>query len=105
MPVYSSQTATSTTQKFSQEVVEQIRSLIASGYKIGTEYADQRRFPTSSWKTDAQIDAKHDGDVFSALEESLVQHEGEYVCLIGIAPKAKRHVLEMIIQQPNGKIK
>ena len=104
-PVYSSQAATSTTtQKLSPEAVEQIRSLIAGGYKIGTEYADQRRFRTSSWKTDTQIDAKREADVFPVLEESLAQHEGEYVRLIGIDPKAKRRVVEMIIQQPNGKV-
>lgn len=102
-PVYSTQATTSTTQKLSQEAVEQIRSLIAGGYKIGTEYADQRRFRTSSWKTDTQIDARREADVFPVLEESLAQHEGEYVRLIGIDPKAKRRVLEMIIQQPNGK--
>jgi carbon dioxide concentrating mechanism protein CcmM len=104
-PVYSSQKATSSSHKLSKEVVEQIRSLIAGGYKIGTEYADQRRFRTSSWKTDAQIDAKRDADIFPVLEESLAQHEGEYVRLIGIDPQAKRRVLEMIIQQPNGKAK
>nr|WP_293143394.1 ribulose bisphosphate carboxylase small subunit [Okeania sp. SIO3I5] len=103
-PVYSSPTATSTTQKLSQEAVEQIRSLIAGGYKIGTEYADKRRFRTSSWKTDTQIDAQREADVFPVLEESLAQHEGEYVRLIGIDPKARRRVLEMIIQQPNGKV-
>lgn len=105
VPIYSSVTATSSTQKLSQEVIEQIRSLISSGYKIGTEYADQRRFRTSSWKTDTQIDAKRDADVFPAIEETLAQHEGEYVRLIGIDPQAKRRVLEMIIQQPNGKAK
>ncbi|WP_367267634.1 ribulose bisphosphate carboxylase small subunit [Okeania sp. SIO2C9] len=104
-PAYSSVTATASTQKLTQEVVEQVRSLIASGYKIGTEYADQRRFKTSSWKTDTQIDAKRDADVFPAIEETLAQHEGEYVRLIGIDPQAKRRVLEMIIQQPNGKAK
>ena len=104
-PSYSSVTATASTQKLTQEVVEQVRSLIASGYKIGTEYADQRRFKTSSWKTDTQINGKRDADVFPAIEETLAQHEGEYVRLIGIDTQAKRRVLEMIIQQPNGKAK
>ncbi len=102
-PVYSSVTTSNGTKKLNQEAVEQIRSLIAGGYKIGTEYADQRRFRTSSWKTDTQIDAKREADVFPVLEESLAQHAGEYVRLIGIDPKAKRRVLELIIQQPNGK--
>ena len=100
-PVYSSQTTTSTTtQKLSQEVVEQVRSLISGGYKIGTEYADKRRFRTGSWKTDSQIDAKREGDVFSILEQSLAEHDGEYVRLIGIDTKGKRRVAEMIIQKP-----
>ncbi|MEB3340012.1 ribulose bisphosphate carboxylase small subunit [Okeania sp.] len=99
-PVYSSQGATMTTQKLSQEVVEQVRSLIAGGYKIGTEYADKRRFRTGSWNTDSQIDAKREADVFPVLEASLAEHEGEYVRLIGIDPQAKRRVLEMIIQRP-----
>ena len=38
----------------------------------------------------------------SALEATLVEHEGEYVRLIGIDPKAKRRVLEEIIQRPGG---
>ncbi|MGB3508483.1 MAG: ribulose bisphosphate carboxylase small subunit [Microcoleaceae cyanobacterium] len=101
----SSVTATYSTPKLTQEIVEQVRSLISSGYKIGTEYADKRRFKTSSWKTDTQIDAKRDVDVFPAIEETLAQHEGEYVRLIGIDPQAKRRVYEMIIQQPNGKVK
>ena len=95
--------ATTIAHKLSQEAVEEIRSLIAGGYKIGTEYADKRRFKTSSWKTDIQIDGKREADVFPVLEESLAHHEGEYVRLIGIDPKAKRRVLEKIIQQPNGK--
>ena len=78
-PVSISQVAPTTTHKLSQEAVKEIRSLIAGGYKIGTEYADQRRFRTSSWKTDIQIDAKREADVFPVLEESLAQHEGEYV--------------------------
>ena len=102
-PVSSSQVATTIAHKLSQEAVEEIRSLIAGGYKIGTEYADKRRFKTSSWKTDIQIDGKREADVFPVLEESLAHHEGEYVRLIGIDPKAKRRVLEKIIQQPNGK--
>ena len=34
----------------------------------------------------------------------MVNHQGEYVRLIGIDPKIKRRVLETIIQRPNGVI-
>jgi carbon dioxide concentrating mechanism protein CcmM len=34
----------------------------------------------------------------------MVSHQGEYVRLIGIDTKAKRRVLETIIQRPNGQV-
>ncbi|MGB3208721.1 MAG: ribulose bisphosphate carboxylase small subunit, partial [Crinalium sp.] len=42
---------------------------------------------------------KH-SEVVPALEACLQEHSGEYVRLIGIDPKAKRRVQEMIIQKP-----
>ncbi|HIK28167.1 MAG: ribulose bisphosphate carboxylase small subunit [Oscillatoriaceae bacterium SKW80] len=90
--------------RLSSDVVEQVRQLLAQGYRIGTEHADERRFQTSSWKSCAPIDAKQEDQVLAALEACLAEHEGEYVRLIGIDPKAKRRVLETIIQRPNGKV-
>lgn len=84
----------------SQETVEQVRSLLASGFRISTEYADKRRFRVGSWKTDTAIDSNRASDVIAALESSLAQHEGEYVRLIGIDPGAKRRVVETIVQEP-----
>ncbi|MEB3825997.1 ribulose bisphosphate carboxylase small subunit, partial [Phormidium sp. CCY1219] len=74
----------------------------AGGYRIGTEHVDERRFRTGSWKSCAPIDSKNESQVISALEECLAEHSGEYVRLIGIDPKAKRRVVETIIQRPNG---
>jgi len=88
----------------SQEVIEQVRSLLSQGYQIGTEHADKRRFQTSSWHSCSPIDAKRESEVIAALEDCLANHEGEYVRLIGIDPKAKRRVLETIIQRPDGKV-
>ncbi|WP_390883021.1 ribulose bisphosphate carboxylase small subunit [Kovacikia minuta] len=84
-------------------VVNHVRQLLAQGYRIGTEHADERRFQTSSWKSCAPIQATRDRDVLSELESCLAEHSGEYVRLIGIDPKAKRRVLETIIQRPGGK--
>jgi carbon dioxide concentrating mechanism protein CcmM len=84
----------------SQETVEQVRSLLASGFRVGTEYADKRRFRVGSWKTDTAIDSNRTADVIAALEASLAQHEGEYVRLIGIDPQAKRRVVETIVHEP-----
>lgn len=82
----------------------QVRSLLAQGYRIGIEYADERRFRTSSWQSAASIQSERESDVMNALADCLDEHTGEYVRLIGIDPKAKRRVLEEIIQKPNGKV-
>ncbi len=90
--------------KLSNETIEQIRQLLASGYKIGTEHVDERRFRTGSWQSCKPIDANSTNEVVAALEDCMNNHQGEYVRLIGIDPKAKRRVLETIIQRPNGPV-
>lgn len=87
----------------SAEVVAQVRQLIAQGARIGTEHADVRRFQTSSWHSCAPIQATRESDVLAAVEACLKEHPGEYVRLIGIDPKAKRRIAEVIVQRPNGK--
>jgi len=89
--------------RLSSDVQEQVRQMLAQGYRIGTEHADERRFRTSSWTSAQAIQAKRESEVISALESSLDEFAGEYVRLIGIDPKAKRRVVETIIQRPNGK--
>ena len=84
----------------SDETIQKIRSLIAAGYKIGTEHADKRRFKTKSWKSCTPIGSSYELDVVAALEACLVEHEGEYVRMFGIDPDAKRRVNETIIQRP-----
>ena len=88
--------------KLSAETLDQIRQLLVSGYKIGTEYVDERRFRTGSWNSCEPIQSTSTQAVISALEECIESHKGDYVRLIGIDTKAKRRVLEAIIQRPNG---
>ena len=85
----------------SQDTVEQVRQLLAQGFKIGTEHADKRHFRTGSWQTCTPIESSHVSDVLHGLEGCMTEHSDEYVRLIGIDPKAKRRVLETIIQQPS----
>lgn len=87
------------------ETVEQIRQLLAGGYKIGTEHVDERRFRTGSWQSCEPINSSSTNEVIAALEDCISNHQGEYVRLIGIDTKAKRRVLESIIQRPNGQAK
>lgn len=82
------------------EVANHVRQLLAQGYRIGTEHADQRQFRTSSWKSCSPIAATQDSAVMGALQTCLTDHAGEYVRLIGIDPRAKKRVLEKIIQRP-----
>ena len=99
-PEYSKPQASNSTS-LSQSTVDQVRHLLAQGYKIGTEHADKRRFRTGSWQTCSPIESSHVSEVLNGLEGCMSEHSGEYVRLIGIDPKAKRRVLETIIQQPN----
>jgi carbon dioxide concentrating mechanism protein CcmM len=86
----------------SQATIAQIRSLLSQGHKIGTEHADKRRFRTGSWQSCAPIESNRESDVIAALEACLREHSGEYVRLLGIDSKAKRRVLEAVIQRPDG---
>ena len=97
---YSKPQASNSTS-LSQNTVDQVRHLLAQGFKIGTEHADKRRFRTGSWQTCSPIESSHVSEVLNGLEGCMSEHSGEYVRLIGIDPKAKRRVLETIIQQPN----
>jgi len=89
--------------QLSSETVEQLRQLLAQGYKVGTEHVDERRFRTGSWQSCSPIPTNNESEALTALEACLANHEGEYVRLIGIEPKAKRRVLETIIQRPDSK--
>ena len=86
------------------ETQEQIREILSQGYKIAIEHVDERRFRTGSWQSCpiGTIDGK--SDAISALESCLTDYSNEYVRLVGIDPKAKRRVVEKIIQRPNGKV-
>lgn len=86
--------------RLSPEVVTQVRSLLAQGHKIGMEHADKRRFKTGSWQSCTPVESTRESDVFAALENCIAEHQGEYVRLLGIDAKAKRRVLETIIQRP-----
>lgn len=90
--------------RLSAEIVDQVNQLLNQGYKIGMEHVDERRFRTGSWQSCTPIDTKNPREVVAALEECMDSHQGEYVRLIGIDPKAKRRVLESIIQRPNGSV-
>ncbi len=85
------------------DVVQSVKSLLSQGYKIGTEYADARRFKSKSWQSGASIDSQNPQQVIQHLEACLAEHSGEYVRLIGVDTAARRRVSETIIQRPGDK--
>ncbi|MGB7413568.1 MAG: ribulose bisphosphate carboxylase small subunit, partial [Thermosynechococcaceae cyanobacterium] len=88
------------TTAIQSDVASQVRQLLAQGHTIGTEHADKRRFRANAWHSCAPIEAHQEPAVMAALESCLNEHSGEYVRLVGIDSKAKRRVLEAVIQRP-----
>ncbi len=88
----------------SLETQEQVREILARGYRIGIEHVDERRFRTGSWQSCTVGQINGESDAISTLESCLAEYDGEYVRLVAIDPQAKRRVMETIIQRPNGKV-
>ena len=84
----------------SGEILGQIRGLLSQGFRVGAEYADQRRFRTGSWQTCPPIEASNEHQVIATLSQLLSQYQGHYVRLLGVDPQARRRVLEVIVQRP-----
>ncbi|GAB4183717.1 MAG: hypothetical protein Fur006_20770 [Coleofasciculaceae cyanobacterium] len=80
---------------------EQIRYLLAQGYRLSIEHANERRVRTNAWQSGASLQGNDASQVMTDLSECLAEHSGEYVRLIGFDPKAKRRVLEKIVQRPH----
>lgn len=93
-----------TNTQLSSETVEKIRQILAQGYRFGIEYVDERRFRTGSWSSYATSQISSESEAIAVLEQCLAEHSGDYVRLVGIEPKAKRRVMETIIQRPNSKV-
>jgi carbon dioxide concentrating mechanism protein CcmM len=89
-------------QRLSPDIVQQVRTLLAQGLRIGTEHADVRRYRSGVWQTCSPIQSTREADVFSALEACLAEHAGEYVRLFGITPQ-KHRVATTTIQRGDGK--
>lgn len=83
-----------------REVVEQVRQLLNQGCKVGVEYVDERRFRANSWQSCAIGHLTQEAEIMAALENCLADHARDYVRLVGIDPKAKRRVSEVMIQRP-----
>ncbi len=82
------------------EVQQDVRNLMAQGYKVGMEYVDQRRFRTNAWQSCPVINEASERQAMQTIGQCLMDHGQDYVRLIGIDPNSKRRVLERIIHRP-----
>lgn len=84
----------------SQDVAQQVNQFVGQGYRLSLEAADQRRYRSNVWKTCATLEGSRVSDLLAAIEGQLRAHQGEYVRLVAVDPKAKRRVSETTIQRP-----
>lgn len=85
------------------DVVQQVRNLLRSGFIIGTEHADARRYRSNVWKSCSPINSTNEQEVLSRLEHCLTEHSGEYVRMFGIDTQAKSRMTSVTIQRADGK--
>ena len=82
------------------KVSQQVKDILRKGLRVAMEYADERRFRSSAWKSFDAIQTQDESEIISLVESTLAEHPKEYIRLIGIDPKAKRRAMETIIQRP-----
>jgi carbon dioxide concentrating mechanism protein CcmM len=81
-------------------VAQQVHQILNQGLRLGAEHVNKRRFNNGSWESCGAIDTQNPSQALAALEGFMRQYSGEYVRIIGIDPKAKRRVVETIVQRP-----
>jgi carbon dioxide concentrating mechanism protein CcmM len=82
------------------DIGQSVRQLLNQGFRIGTEYADPRRYKATSWTSGPSYQGTREGEAIAMLNELVAANEGNYVRLIGIDPGARRRVMEVVIHKP-----
>jgi carbon dioxide concentrating mechanism protein CcmM len=82
------------------DITGSVRDLLNQGYRIGTEFADPRRYRATSWTSGPSYQGSREGEAIAMLNDLVANHEHDYVRLIGIDPQARRRVLEVLIHKP-----
>ncbi len=82
------------------DVAQIVRQLLNQGFRIGTEFADARRYRATSWTSGPAYQGARENEAISMLTDLVAAHEHDYVRLIGIDPTARRRVTELLIHKP-----
>lgn len=84
----------------SGDIATTVRQLLNQGFRIGTEYADARRYRATSWTSGPAYQGTREGEAIAMLNELVSANPDCYVRLIGIDPSARRRVTEVVIHKP-----
>jgi carbon dioxide concentrating mechanism protein CcmM len=82
------------------DVAQIVRQLLNQGFRIGTEFADARRYRATSWTSGPSYQGTRDNEAIALLTNLVAEHENDYVRLIGIDTTARRRVTELLIHKP-----
>jgi carbon dioxide concentrating mechanism protein CcmM len=82
------------------DVAQIVRQLLNQGFRIGTEFADARRYRATSWTSGPSYQGSRENEAISLLTSLVAEHEHDYVRLIGIDTTARRRVTELLIHKP-----
>jgi ribulose bisphosphate carboxylase small subunit len=89
-----------TSDRLSSEGLQQLQDILQNGYRLALEYADDRHFRMGAWQSCPTISTNQASEAIAAVESFLAERPNDYVRLIAIDPKAKRRVVEKVIQRP-----
>ena len=84
----------------SNELVSQVRAIVAQGQKIGVEYADKRRYRSGIWQTAPAVSASSESSAMAALQQVLADHANDYVRIFAIDSRVKQRGRAVTIQSP-----
>ncbi|WP_310487366.1 ribulose bisphosphate carboxylase small subunit [Chamaesiphon sp. VAR_69_metabat_338] len=82
------------------DVAQSVRQLLSQGYRIGTEFADARRYRATSWTSGPSYQGTREAEAIAMLSELVANHPDDYVRAIGIDTHARRRVAEFVIHKP-----
>ncbi len=82
------------------DVAQIVKQLLNQGFRIGTEFADARRYRATSWTSGPSYQGGRENEAISLLTNLVAEHENDYVRLIGIDTTARRRVTELLIHKP-----
>jgi len=97
-PQSSSPIGQSSNSRLTFDVVSEINRILSQGDRVGIEYVDKRRFQTGSWTCYGTFEGNA-SDAIAALETCLMEHDRDYIRLVGISKQSRSRLTEMMVQR------